>query len=341
MRIIVTGANGYLGRHTVSALVAAGHEVVALCRKSSSSEEVRALGAQVRFGDVTDPGSLADAFAGSTHLVHAAGFVSRDPKDAEALYDVHVTGTKQVLAAAKGAGIARALVISTSGTVAVSTDPDCIANERNEAPIALLQRWPYYRAKLFAERAAFEARAGVTEGRTGFEVACLNPTLLLGPGDVNGSSTEDVRLFLEGRVPFVPPGGISFVDVRDVAACIPTALTRARDGQRYLLGACNLTIREFFGRLERASGVKAPVLPLPRAPELARTGMLLLESAMDRLGMRMPVDPISADMAQHFWYLDATLAENELGFAPRDPQETLYDTIVDLRRRGVVWPEET
>ena len=61
---------------------------------------------------------------------------------------------------------------------------------------------------------------------------------------------------------------------------------------------------------------------------------------MDRFGMRMPVDAVSADMAQYFWYLDATLAENELGFAPRDPQETLHDTIQDLRRRGVIWPEE-
>lgn len=334
MRVVVTGANGFLGRHAVAALVAAGHEVLALCRRPSA--EVSALGAQVRLGDITDPSSLTDAFAGATHLVHAAGNVSRDPKDAEALYDVHVNGTKAVLQAAKQAKIGRALVISTSGTVAVSTDPDFVANETSETPITLLQRWPYYRAKLFAERAAFDAHeAG------GFEVSCLNPTLLLGPGDVHGSSTEDVRLFLERRVPFVPPGGMSLVDVRDVAACIPAALSRARGGQRYLLGACNLTVREFFGRLERASGVKAPVLPVPRAPELARAGMSLLESAMDRLGMRMPVDPVSADMAQHFWYLDATLAETELGFAPRDPQETLHDTIVDLRRRGVVWPEDT
>ena len=332
-RVVLTGANGFLGRHAVRPLVAAGHEVVALCRKPSA--EVAALGAQVRLGDVEAEDSLGDAFAGATHLVHAAGFVSRDPKDAEALFKVHVEGTKKVLAAARAAGISRSVIISTSGTVAVSESPDFVATEAHEAPITLLQRWPYYRAKLFAERAALQ------ENTADFSVVSLNPTLLLGPGDVHGSSTEDVRLFLERRVPFVPPGGVSFVDVRDVAAVIPAALERGRGGQRYLLGSVNLTLREFFGRLERASGVKGPVVPVPRAPELARVSLSFLKDAFDRIGMKLPVDAVSADMAQYFWYLDASLAEAELGFEPRDAQETLHDTIADLRRRGVVWPEDT
>lgn len=331
-RVVVTGANGYLGRHTVKALVAAGHEVLALCRKASP--DVAELGAQVRLGSLENAASLADAFAGADQLVHAAGTVSRDPKDAEALYQVHVDGTKAVLAAARSAGITRTVVISSSGTVAVSDRADFVATEDAETPIRLLQRWPYYRAKLFAERAA------LAENGPGFEVVCLNPTLLLGPGDLHGSSTEDVRLFLERRVPFVPPGGISFVDVRDVAAIVPAALERGRGGQRYLLGSINLTLREFFGRLERASGVKAPLVPIPHAPDLARASLSFLKEAMDRFGMRMPVDAVSADMAQYFWYLDASRAETELGFDPRDPQETLHETIVDLRRRGVVWPEE-
>lgn len=332
-RIVVTGANGFLGRHTVRELVAKGHDVIALCRKPSA--DVTALGAQVRLGNIDDVASLGDAFAGANQLVHAAGTVSRDPKDAEALFKVHVEGTKNVLDAARAAGVRKAVVISSSGTVAVGDDPDFVATETSETPITLLQRWPYYRAKLFAEQAAF------ARGDENLQVVCLNPTLLLGPGDLHGSSTEDVRLFLERRVPFVPPGGLSFVDVRDVAACIPAALERGRAGQRYLLGAANLTVREFFGRLERASGVKAPIVPIPRAPELARAGLSFLKDAMDRIGMRMPVDAVSADMSQYFWYLDATLAETELGFSPRDPQETLHDTIQDLRQRGVIWPEES
>jgi dihydroflavonol-4-reductase len=137
----------------------------------------------------------------------------------------------------------------------------------------------------------------------------------------------------------VPPGGLSYVDVRDAALGMMLAMDRGRPGARYLLGASNVTIREFFARLERISGVAAPVLPLPRAPELAKVGTDLVEKMLGRFGMSLPVDPVSFDMAQYFWYLDASLAEAELGWSPRDAVETLADTVRDLQDRGVVWPE--
>jgi dihydroflavonol-4-reductase len=120
------------------------------------------------------------------------------------------------------------------------------------------------------------------------------------------------------------------------------AMERGVSGRRYLLGACNLTLREFFARLERVSGVRAPLIPMIRAKqaaEIARTGAQLLERLTTRLGVPMPVDPISLDMAHFYWYLDASLAENELGWTPRDPVETLADTVRDLEERGVVWPD--
>jgi dihydroflavonol-4-reductase len=329
-RVLVTGATGFLGRHTVPALVAAGHEVVALVRGDGA--EVEALGARVAKGDVLDKASVRAAAEGCTYLVHAAGKVSRDVRDAELLYRVHVEGTKNTLDASADAGIRRAVVLSTSGVVAVSEAPDFIARETDETPLTLIQRWPYYRSKLYAEKAALD------RNRDGFEVLCLNPTLLLGPGDLMASSTEDVRLFLERRVPAVPPGGLSFVDVRDVAKVVVSALTLGRPGERYLLGAQNLTLREFFGRLSRLSDIPAPLVPLPRAPEVSRMGMQILTDALSRFGVKSPVDPVSLDMAQFYWYLDASKAEDELGFAPRDATETLADTIKDLRERGVVWP---
>jgi dihydroflavonol-4-reductase len=329
-RVLVTGGNGFLGRHVLRELATCGHEVVALLR--SDSPEVEALGVRVVRGDILEKASIRAAAAGCDALVHAAGKVSRNPNDAELLYRLHVEGTRNALDAAAEAGVRRAVVLSTSGVVAVSERGDFVARESDSPPLALIQRWPYYRSKLYGEQAALERQ------RPGFDVVVLSPTLLLGPGDLLGSSTEDVRLFLEKKIPAIPPGGLSFVDVRDVAITVRYALTRGQGGERYLLGAQNLTLREFFGRLERVSGVRGPKVPMPRAPELARTSMRVLSDVLGRFGVRSPVDPVSADMAQFYWYLDASKAEDALGFSPRDPQETLADTVSCLRERGVVWP---
>ena len=285
-------------------------------------------------GDVLDEASITKAAAGIHGVYHCAGKVSRDPKDAESLYELHVVGTGRVLDACKAAGAKRAVVASTSGVVAVSEKSAHISTEDDETPIDLIQRWPYYRSKLYAERAAFSRNDG------DFAVVCVNPTLLLGPGDTRDSSTEDVRLFLEGKVPMVPPGGLSFVDARDAAAAMILAMEKGVPGERYLLGSCNLTLREFFGRLERASGVRAPVLPMPRMPDVIKHGMTKVDSLFKRFGLEAPVDPVSVDMAQYFWYLDASKAEHELGWSPREPNATLADTVKDLRDRGVVWPRE-
>lgn len=338
---LVIGATGFLGRHLVDTLLARDHAVVALVRRPADAALPE--GVKVLSGDVTDRASIDAALAASGPLAgvfHAAGFVSRKAEDAERLYAVHVQGTKNVIEASIAASVPRLVVASTSGTVAVSDDPDFVATEADPTPIGLISRWPYYRAKLFAEQAALEANARpLPDNRGTFEVVCVNPTLLLGPGDLHGSSTEDVRLFLERKIPVVPAGGLSFVDARDAAEALALAMERGVAGRRYLVGACNMTMGEFFGRLERVSGVKAPTLPMPRMPEIARAGAELLERIAGRVGVSLALDPISVDMANHYWYLDASLAESELGWAPRDPTETLADTVADLEARGVVWPE--
>jgi dihydroflavonol-4-reductase len=169
-------------------------------------------------------------------------------------------------------------------------------------------------------------------------VVSVNPSLLLGPGDVNGSSTSDVVSFLEKKVPIVPAGGLSFVDARDAASAMALAMEKGRPGQRYLVGAANMTLDAFFGRLSRISGVPAPTLRAPRSVLLAKAGAELLRRASKHLPIDVDLDPVSAEMSAYFWYLDAGKAKRELGWTHRDPMETLSETVEDLRARGVVWP---
>jgi dihydroflavonol-4-reductase len=320
---LVTGATGFLGRHVTRALVGRGATVRALVRQRSRA--LGALGVEQVLGDVEDPATLLPACAGVATVYHLAGVVSRVPADAARMMAVHVGGTRHLLAAMRAAGVRRLILASTSGTRAVSKDEKVIATEDAPYAEALVAGWPYYLSKLLQEKLTLAA--GREPG--GPEVVALLPSLLLGPGDTRGSSTEDVLRFLQRRVPSVPPGGLSLVDVRDVADAFVAAGERGRAGERYLLGAVNWSFATYLGRLERLAQVPGPRLRLPA--RWARLGGSLLDGLAEWRGRPPSAERATAEMSECFWYLDASKAARELGFVARDPQETLVDTIRDLR----------
>ncbi|MFV8750737.1 NAD-dependent epimerase/dehydratase family protein [Nannocystaceae bacterium ST9] len=332
-KLLITGAAGFLGHHVVASARAHGYEVVALVRDAKAEFATRLLGPGVTLveGDVLDGAAIEAAAAGCTAVLHCAGKVSRNKADAIAMTKVNVGGVETVLDACKRAGVKRAVVASTSGTIGVSTDPDKVADESEPPPLELINRWPYYRSKYYGEQAALKRNVA------DFEVVVVNPALLLGPGDLAGSSTEDVRRALEQRVPVVPSGGYAFVDARDAAEGMLAALERGAAGQRYLLVACNCSVRTFFSRIARVADLDGNVFSLPDRRFVERATRWLVGRAHDLLGEddSLP-DEASIELAQHYWYVDSTKAEHELGWSSRDPMATLADTVADLRERGVV-----
>lgn len=312
MKILVTGATGFLGRHLLNRL-APEHEVIGLARNIPLQADVP----HVR-GDVLDKASLLAAMDGVEVLVHAAGTVSHEQRDAARTLDVHVRGTTHALEAAAERGVRRVIHLSSSGTVAVSRKPE-VLDERAPPPLPVIQTWPYYRAKLFAEQEALR------RNKPGFEVISLNPSLLLGPGDTAHESTRPVILFLQGQLQAAPSGGLSFVDVRDVASAVQLALTKGKAGERYLLGGANWTWADFYRRLADLTGMQPPLLTLPK---LTRK---LLSWLPDKPGegprFDMPISRAELDLASCFWYLDDRKARTELGWCSRVPTETLLDTV--------------
>lgn len=324
-RYWVGGATGFLGSHLVRTLLAEGHEVVATSRSGGS------LGSTpVAKVDIMDAAAVEASAQGADGAFLTAGRVSRDKDDAEQLHQLHVVGTRNALRGLAAAGIPRVVVASTSGTIAVGSDPKHIFNENDDAPLEIIASWPYYRTKLYGEQEALDAN------RVGFEVVIVNPSLLLGPGDVRESSTGDVRRFLERSIPAIPCGGYAFVDVRDAARGMLLAFERGQAKQRYLLNAKNLTIAAFFQRLSRLTGVKPPLLRMPKRRELALQLNQVFNKAVRAIGGEPPVDEVSVEMAQYYWYCDSEKAQRELGWQARDPGETLRDTVFDLVERGVV-----
>ena len=278
-------------------------------------------------GSVLDAQAVRAALEGCGAVYHLAGSVSREKEGAGAMYAVHVQGTRNVLQAALDLGIERVLALSSSGTVGVSDRPDFTATERSPVPWEIIGAWPYYESKAYAEK---EIQGFVARG---LPVKVARPTLLLGPGDHRGSSTNDVVKFLCGDVKAALPGGMSAVDVRDVAATLPRLMEAGEPGVGYLMGAINCTVRDFLVRLEQVSGVRAPSLSLPRALT-ERRGVGRLLKGLSALRPMGGLEPMTFEMGCHYWYIDSARAKAELGFSPRDFGATLKDTVEDLRSIG-------
>ncbi|MFL6208848.1 MAG: NAD-dependent epimerase/dehydratase family protein [Pyrinomonadaceae bacterium] len=320
---LVTGGTGFLGTHLVKHLVATGEKRLRVFATSAPAwaEE---LGVEVMTGSITNATDVARAVAGVGAIYHLAGRVSRERDDSHQMYELHVDGTRLLCQAARAAGVRDMLLVSTSGTIAVTNDEQIVPDENWPAPLDLIARWPYYTSKFYQERVALEHFTGA-----GSRLVIVNPSLLLGPGDERLSSTKVILDFLARKIISVPGGGLSFVDARDVAAVLPAALARGAHGERYLLGAANWSFAKFFDRLERLTKVSAPRLALPS--RLAVSGAQALHSLYRHWELTPPVKPDEIEQAEHFWYLDAGKAQRELGFTTRDPQETLQETVAYVR----------
>jgi dihydroflavonol-4-reductase len=321
VKLLVTGATGFLGSTLVPVLRAAGHEIRALTRSGAPI-----AGVEVVKGDVRDGDAVQRALSGVQGLYHLAGLVSRDPADARKMYELHVDGTRHLLAAAARAKLQRVVLASSSGTIGVSRVRR-VATEEDDYPIETVGRWPYYLSKIYEEKIALDF------ARHGLPVVVLNPSLLLGPGDARMSSTQDIFRFLMGRIPVLPRGGISFVDVRDAAQAFLAALTRGNVGERHLLGAANWEFSEFFARLGRIAHRPPPLVRMP-SPLKVAAAHWMEKWARDR-GREPDLPASDVEMGECWFFIDSTKSERLLGFRPRDPVETLAETVHYVRQHFV------
>jgi dihydroflavonol-4-reductase len=222
------------------------------------------------------------------------------------LYESNVAGTRNVLAAAESAGVERVVYTSTVGCIGVPAH-----GEGDEAqPVTLgHMTGAYKRSKFLAEQVALE------RARAGLPVVIVNPTAPVGDHDFKPTPTGKVILdFLKGAMPAFIDTGLNLVDARDIAEGHLQACERGRPGERYILGAENLTLENILKRLARLTGKAAPQLRLPYAVAFAAG---VISTGVARLTHRPPVAPLDAvRMARTRMWVRVEKARRELGFAP-------------------------
>ena len=320
MKILVTGGTGFLGTHLVPLLRSQGHSLTLISRSkppsawSQGANPVRHVQA-----DLKDRDAVRDSLRGVEAIYHLAGLVSFKNEDGRKMYELHVDCTRELLRDVRTLGTKpRIILVSTSGTIAVSKE-ERVGTEADDYPIETVGRWPYYLSKIYEEKLALEFCK-----KEGIPLVVLNPSLLMGPGDDRLSSTWTVVKFLQRDIPAMPGGGMSFVDARDAAQAAANALTRGELYGRHLMGL-NFSMKDFFHRLERLSGVPAPRVKLNKSMTIL--GAYALEQVAKWRGVKPGLDPQEVEVGEHWFWCDSSKAEQLLGFVARDPYETLHDNV--------------
>jgi dihydroflavonol-4-reductase len=310
MTTLVTGAAGFLGSHVARLLVARGDNVRLLLRPTSSTRLLDGLPAgrvQRVAGDLRDAASLDAAVDGVESVYHVAAdyrLWARAPRE---IYESNVDGTRNLLDAARRAGVARFVYTSTVATMAVPRG-EALPDERTIASLDEMIG-AYKRSKWLAEQEALRAAAA------GQPVVIVNPTTPVGPGDAKPTPTGRILVdFLNGRMPAYVDTGLNFVPVEDAAAGHLLAAERGRAGERYILGGENLTLKQALDLLSGVSGRPAPRWRLPHAVALAAG---YADAAVSRLLDREPQIPLEGvRMARHNMFVNTEKARLELGFSP-------------------------
>lgn len=319
MKVLVTGAGGFLGGHIVARL----DDVRGLDLRWPDGPET----CDRITGSVLDPDTVAKAVHGVDVVIHAAA-ISDLWSSGRFDYDrVNVLGTCRVLAAARRAGARTVLVSSYTTLVDRRTAPGSVLDESVELwPTRLTG--PYPRSKRQAELAALSAVAA------GQEVVIVLPTAPVGAGDYRPTPPGRlIRDLATGRLPALLDARLNLVDARSVAEAIVTAAKTGRSGRRYLLAGEDISTGELARRVAALSGVPAPTrrVPLSLARAFARA-----EEAVARVTGRMPRAPLTGiRLAALDCRFDAARASDELGFVPRPVDEALALAVAEFRAGSV------
>lgn len=313
----MTGATGFVGWHVARKLLEQGRRVRVLARDIARLRELP--GAEGVQGDLRDAESLRRATAGCTVVYHVAADYRLWAKNPQELYDSNVNGSRNLLAAARDAGVDRVVYTSTVGCIGVPAGG--IGDETR--PVSLEEMTgAYKRSKFMAEQVALEF------ARNGFPVVIVNPTAPVGDHDFRPTPTGRIVVdFLRGKMPAYVDTGLNVVDASDTAEGHLLACEHGRPGERYILGSENLTLAGIFQRLEAISGHPAPKVRIPWA---LAYGVGVVSTAWANVSGQEPRAPLDAvRMSRKKMWVTQEKAESELGFQPGSADAAL--------RRAVSW----
>lgn len=318
---LVTGATGFVGWHVARKLLDHGYGVRVLARDPARVRELD--GIETVKGDLCDPDSLDRAVTGCGVVFHIAADYRLWTREPDAMFRSNVDGTRNLLAAAKRAGVEKVVYTSTVGCIGIPQDG--LGDETSPAGIEDMAG-PYKRSKFLAEQVALEFAKD-------FPVVIVNPTAPIGDHDFKPTPTGKIVVdFVRGAMPGFIDTGLNVVDVRDVAEGHLQALERGRPGERYILGSENLTLEQIVGELAKILNRPAPKFRVPYALAYAFGAASTAWAGITGKEPRAPLDAVR--MARKKMWVRHDKAARELGYAPGRASAALKRAVEWFRANG-------
>ncbi len=327
MRALLTGGTGFVGAAVARALLRQGWEVRALARPGSDKRNLSGLALEMVDGDLNDAGSLARAARDCEAVLHVAADYRLGARDPRELYQTNVEGTRNVLKAARTAGVRRVVYTSSVATMGIPADGSP-GDERT--PVTLADMVGHYkRSKFLAEQLVREA------ARAGTPAVIVNPSTPVGPGDLKPTPTGQlVRDAACGRMPAYVDTGLNIVHVDDVAAGHLLALERGRIGETYILGGEDMSLRAILAEIALLVGRRPPWIRLP-ARALVPVA-LVAESWAHLTGGTTRITLEAVRLSRKRMFFSSDKAVNELGYHWRPAAEAFEDAVLWLRAQGLL-----
>ena len=329
-KTLVTGGSGFVGSAVVRQLISAGFSVRALVRSSSDRRNLMGLPVEIVTGDLRDRSSLDRALAGCHSLFHVAAVYKLWVPRHEEIYETNVIGTQNIMLAAANAGVTR--IIYTSSVATLGPTPDGSPADENTPASVSDMIGHYKRSKFLAE---VEVK-GLAD-KEGLPVVIVNPSTPVGPRDIKPTPTG--RLILDavsGRMPAYVDTGLNLVHVDDVALGHLLAFEHGKIGERYILGARNMTLKEILTELAIITGGRPPRLRLPRNWVLP---IAYLSEAWTQLthGDEPRVTVTGVRLAKKRMFFSTDKARRLLGFNPQPIEKALRQAVDWFKENGYIY----
>lgn len=327
MKILVTGANGFLGSWVTKALVKEGHEVFALVRPHADLSELDGVACKYIHGDVTDITSLLEAINGMDSVFHLAGVIAYKKSQRALMEKVNVQGTANVIEVCREKNVRRLVYLSSVVAIGAGFTEKDILTEDSPYNISHLDLG-YFETKRKAEQIVKAAC-----DRNEIDAVIINPSTIYGGGDAKKGSRKMQLKVAQGKLKFYTSGGVNVVAVEDVVAGILSAWKMGRKGERYILAGENILIKDLFAMIAAEAGVSAPPYHLPDSL-LHIVGKI--GDCMEKMGLKGPLSQENAFTATMYHWFDASKAKKELNFQPRPARFAIHNSVQWMKDQGLV-----